>query len=66
MTMIQECKLDLINVCSNRKNAPRVYLECCKVAVSIESKLCRKRISPKLRVIKCPIARELIKQLREG
>ena len=52
-----------INVCMNRKNEPRIYLECCKVGVSIGNRLCLKKVG---RIVRCGIARELIKELNEG
>jgi len=52
-----------INVCHNQKNEPRIYLECCKVGVSIHNKLCTKKVG---RIVRCAIARELLAELKEG
>ena len=51
-----------INVCHNRSGEPRIYLECCKVGVSIGNKLCMKKVG---KIVRCGIARELIKELKE-
>ena len=51
-----------INVCTNRKGEPRIYLECCKVGVSIHNKLCMKKGG---KIVRCPIARELLAELKE-
>jgi len=52
-----------INVCHNQKNEPRLFLECCKVGVSIRNKLCLKKVG---RIVRCAIARELLQKLKEG
>ena len=52
-----------INVCMNQKNEPRLYLEVCKVGVSVGHKLCLKKVG---RIVRCLIARELLAELKEG
>jgi len=52
-----------INVCHNQKNEPRIFLECCKVGVSIGNKMCLKKLGQNLR---CGIARELLQTLKEA
>ena len=51
-----------INVCMNQKNEPRLYLEVCKVGVSVGHKLCLKKVG---RIVRCLIARELLAELKE-
>jgi len=53
-----------INVCVNRPSEPRIYLEVCKVAVSIDHSWCREKVKPRSKVLKCEIARELIRELK--
>ena len=52
-----------INVCKNQRNEPRLYLECCKVGVSIGNKLCLKKVG---RIVRCGIARTLLAELKEA
>jgi len=52
-----------INVCMNRKGEPRIYLEVCKVAVSIRHRLCLRKVG---RIVRCGIAQELLARLKEG
>ena len=52
-----------INVCMNQKNEPRLYLAVCEVGVSIRNKLCMKKVG---RIVRCAVARGLIKGLKEG
>ena len=52
-----------INVCHNRKNEPRLYLELCKCFVSLGDRRCLKKVG---RIVRCPIARELLSELKEG
>jgi len=52
-----------INVCHNRRGEPRIFLEVCKVGVSIRNKLCLKTVG---RIVRCGIARELLAELKEG
>jgi len=52
-----------INVCHNQKNEPRLFLECCKVGVSIGNRLCLKKVG---RIVRCPIAKTLLAELKEG
>ena len=52
-----------INVCHNQKGEPRLYLAVCEVGVNIRNRLCMKKVG---RIVRCPIARELIKELKEG
>ena len=52
-----------INVCHNRKNEPRLYLELCKCFVSLGHRGCMKKASG---LIRCPIARELLAEIKEA
>jgi len=52
-----------INVCWNQRNEPRLYLEVCKVGVSVGHKLCLKKLG---RNVRCGIARELLQTLKEA
>ena len=52
-----------INVCHNQKSEPRLYLAVCEVGGSIGNRLCLKKVG---RIVRCGIARELIKELKEG
>jgi len=57
--------IEHINVCMNRKGEPRIFLEVCKVAVSIQHRLCMKRVGPRVKALRCPIARTLLAELKE-